>query len=152
MIDLQFLAYRAEITRVVTTARASRASGHIPSPAWRTGTTRSHTTWTSRIVEMNSKINTYHVSLMARLLKRCGRHRTARILLDHAMILYGAAWAMAMCTARTTYRWLWAAAAARSRVRHLSGIRYVDEPRLEHTDKADPGRAVRDSMGTLGDL
>ena len=93
MIDLQFLAYRAEITRVVT-YQLSREQSQRTYPF--IGVANGHHEISHHMdqpdrMELNSKINTYHVSLLARLAEKMRATPDGDgTLLDHAMLLYGA--------------------------------------------------------------
>lgn len=93
MIDLQFLAYRAEITRVVT-YQISREQSQRTYPF--IGVPNGHHEISHHMdqpdrMDMNSRINTYHVSLMARLAEKMRATPDGDgTLLDHAMLLYGA--------------------------------------------------------------
>jgi hypothetical protein len=91
MFDLQFLAYQADITRVVTfqigREQSARSYPQIGVSYAHHALTHSHVPEQPVLQE---KINTYHVSLFAHLVDRM---RTTPdgdgTLLDHAMLLYG---------------------------------------------------------------
>ncbi len=93
MFDLQFLAYQADITRVVSFQIARELSSR-PYPE--VGVPESHHDISHHAddpekMAKNTKINTYHVELFARLVEKM--HATPDgdgSLLDHAMLLYGA--------------------------------------------------------------
>ena len=93
MIDLLYLAYRAEITRVVT-YQLSREQSQRTYPF--IGVANGHHEISHHMdqpdrMELNTKINTYHVSLLARLAERMRATPDGDgTLLDHAMLLYGA--------------------------------------------------------------
>ena len=93
MIDLLYLAYRAETTRVVT-YQLSREQSQRTYPF--IGVANGHHEISHHMdqpdrMELNTKINTYHVSLLARLAERMRATPDGDgTLLDHAMLLYGA--------------------------------------------------------------
>jgi hypothetical protein len=93
MIDLMFLAYRAEITRVAS-FQLSREQSQRTYPF--IGVQNGHHEISHHMdqpdrMALNSKINTYHVSLLARLAEKMRAAPDGDgTLLDHAMILYGA--------------------------------------------------------------
>jgi hypothetical protein len=92
MFDLHFLAYRADITRVVSFQLAREQSGRsYPSIGVAEGHHDiSHAGSDPGMQEKNTKINTYHMSLFATLVEKM---RTTQdgdgTLLDHAILLYG---------------------------------------------------------------
>ena len=92
MFDLQFLAYRADITRVVTfQVGREQSSRTYPEIGVRYGHHAvSHLKSAERPV-LQEKLNTYHVTLFADLVEKM---RTTPdgdgSLLDHSMLLYGA--------------------------------------------------------------
>jgi hypothetical protein len=93
LLDLQFLAYRADITRVVTyMVRREESQATYPQ----IGVPDAHH-WTSHHggnpdkIAMVSKINTHHVSLFSHLVERMKTTPDGDgTLLDHAVFLYGA--------------------------------------------------------------
>ena len=93
MFDLQFLAYQADMTRVVSYQIARELSSRT-YPELGVAEAHhdvSHHQNDPERMAKNSKINTYHVELFAHLVKRM--HETPDgdgSLLDHAMLLYGA--------------------------------------------------------------
>ena len=93
MFDLQFLAYQADMTRVVSYQIARELSSRT-YPGIGVAEAHhdvSHHQNDPERMAKNSKINTYHVELFAHLVRRM--HETADgdgSLLDHAMLLYGA--------------------------------------------------------------
>ena len=92
MFDLQFLAYQADITRVASFA-ISREQSNRTYPE--VGVPQSHHDISHHQndparIELNTRINTYHVSLFAHLVERM--HRTPDgdgSLLDHAILMFG---------------------------------------------------------------
>lgn len=92
MFELNFLAYRADITRVVSFQLAREQSGRsYPAIGVPEGHHDiSHAGSDPGMQVKNTKINTYHMSLFAGLVERM---RTTQdgdgTLLDHAMLLYG---------------------------------------------------------------
>ncbi len=93
MFDLQFLAYQADMTRVVSFQMARELSSRTYPEigvAEAHHDLSHHQNNTERMAK-NAKINTYHVELFAHLVKRM--HETPDgdgSLLDHAILLYGA--------------------------------------------------------------
>jgi len=93
MFDLQFLAYRADITRVV----AFQISRELSTRSYsKIGVEEAHHDISHHNnapdkMAKNTKINTYHVSLFARLVEKMAAAQDGDgSLLDHAMLLYGA--------------------------------------------------------------
>jgi hypothetical protein len=93
LLDLQFLAYQADITRIVTyMVRREESQATYPQ----IGVPEAHH-WTSHHggnpdkIAMVSKINAHHVSLFSHLVKRMQETPDGDgTLLDHAVLLYGA--------------------------------------------------------------
>jgi hypothetical protein len=92
MMDLMALAFEAEITRVSSFMMAREVSYRtfpkigVPEPFHST----SHHQDKAETLEKLTKINTYHVSLVAYLLERLkSKSDGAGNLLDHSLILYG---------------------------------------------------------------
>jgi hypothetical protein len=93
LLDLQFLAYQADITRVVTyMVRREESQTTYPQ----IGVPEAHH-WTSHHggnpdkIAMVSKINTHHISLFSHLLERMKATPDGDgTLLDHAVLMYGA--------------------------------------------------------------
>ena len=92
MIDLAFLAYQAEATRVVnlqlSREQSQRTYPYIGVPQGHHSV--SHTENRPRLIALNSKINMYHLSLVARLAEKM--HNTPDgdgTLLDHAILMHG---------------------------------------------------------------
>jgi len=100
MYDLFALAYQADLTRVITFMIGPELSGqNYPMIAFSMDTTRCRIT---RRIPLSwaklTKINTYHVTLFARFLKARSTPDGDGSLLDHMILIYGAAWARAMGT------------------------------------------------------
>jgi hypothetical protein len=93
MIDLHFLAYQADITRVVS-FQVSREQSQRTYPF--IGVPNGHHEISHHMdqparMALNSKVNTYHVSLMARLAQRLSETPDGDgTLLDHSILMYGA--------------------------------------------------------------
>jgi hypothetical protein len=93
MIDLQFLAYQADITRVVT-FQVSREQSQRTYPF--IGVPNGHHEISHHMdqparMALNSKINAYHVSLMGHLAEKLkGTPDGDGTLLDHTILMYGA--------------------------------------------------------------
>jgi hypothetical protein len=92
MFDLQFLAYQADVTRVVSflvaREQSQRTYPYIGVPNGHHD--MSHHQNNPEKMAQNSKINAYHVSLLARLVERMRATPDGDgSLLDHAMLLYG---------------------------------------------------------------
>lgn len=93
MIDLHFLAYQADFTRVVT-FQVSREQSQRTYPF--IGVPNGHHEISHHMdqparMALNSKINAYHVSLMARLARRLSETPDGDgTLLDHTILMYGA--------------------------------------------------------------
>jgi hypothetical protein len=93
LLDLQFLAYQADITRVVTyMVRREESQATYPQ----IGVPDAHH-WTSHHggnpdkIAMVSKINAHHVSLFTHLVDRMNKTQDGDgTLLDHSILLYGA--------------------------------------------------------------
>jgi hypothetical protein len=93
LLDLQFLAYRSDITRVVTyMIRREESQATYPQ----IGVPEAHH-WTSHHggnpdkIAMFSKINAHHISLFSHLVKRMNETQDGDgTLLDHAIFMYGA--------------------------------------------------------------
>ena len=94
MVDLMFLAYQADVTRVIT-LQTSREQGArqfpfigVPEAHHQT----SHHQGDLHLIEGNTKINAYFMQLFADL---CGKMRATPdgdgTLLDHSLLLWGAA-------------------------------------------------------------
>lgn len=92
MFDLQVLAYKAEITRVSTLMFARETSTSVyPESGIRSGfhSTSHHSDIPSNM-ENFAKINRYHVSQLAYLLKKMQETQDGEgTLLDHSLVLYG---------------------------------------------------------------
>ncbi|MEQ1895956.1 MAG: DUF1552 domain-containing protein [Vicinamibacterales bacterium] len=93
LIDLLFLAYRADVTRVSCMQIARESSGrtypHIGVPDGHH--TVSHHQNEPYQIQQNTRINAYHVSLFAGLAERMRATPDGDgTLLDHAILLYGA--------------------------------------------------------------
>jgi hypothetical protein len=92
MLDLQFLAYRADITRV-STFQISREQSNRTYP--QVGVPQahhdiSHHQFDPEKMAVNTRINTYHVSLFAGLVEKMRATPDGDgSLLDHAILLYG---------------------------------------------------------------
>lgn len=92
MYDLMFLAYQADITRVVAFQIAREQSGQtypwIGVP--QTDHNTSHHGTNAEMTEQRTRINTYHASLFAGFLQKMRATQDGDgTLLDRAMILYG---------------------------------------------------------------
>jgi hypothetical protein len=93
MFDLQFLAYQADITRVVSyqIARELSSRAYPEVGVAEAHHDVSHHQNNPERMEKNTRINAYHVEMFARLVKRM--HDTPDgdgTLLDHAILMYGA--------------------------------------------------------------
>jgi hypothetical protein len=92
LLDLMTIAYQADITRVSTlmlgrelTNRTYPQAG-VPEPHHAV----SHHGNNPGVIEKHAKINTYHMTLMARFLEKLKNTRDGEgSLLDHSMIVYG---------------------------------------------------------------
>ena len=92
MFDLQFLAYQADITRVVSfqigREQSARTYPHIGVPNAHHEV--SHHQGNVQRMALNTKINTFHVSQLTRLLEKMRATADGDgSLLDHAILLYG---------------------------------------------------------------
>lgn len=92
MFDLQFLAYQADMTRVVSyqIARELSSRAYPEIGVAEAHHEISHHQNNPERMGKNTKINTYHVELFSRLVKRM--HETPDgdgSLLDHSILLYG---------------------------------------------------------------
>jgi hypothetical protein len=92
MFDLQFLAYRADITRVVTLLMAREQSARlypwldVPEAHHNV----SHHRGEAQRKEWNTRINKYHMELFARLAEKMRATPDGEgSLLDHAILTYG---------------------------------------------------------------
>jgi hypothetical protein len=87
LLDLQFLAYQADITRVVTFQIARELSVRSYPDI---GVAEAHHDVSHHRMVKNTKINTYHMSLFAHLVEKMQATPDGDgTLLDHAMLLYG---------------------------------------------------------------
>ena len=94
MVDLMFLAYQADITRVMTFQTSREQGGRqfpfigVPEAHHQT----SHHQGDLHLIAANTKINAYFMQLFADL---CGKMKDTPdgdgTLLDHSMLLWGAA-------------------------------------------------------------
>ena len=92
MIDLQLLAYRADVTRVVafqlSREQSQRTYPYVGVPNGHHDV--SHHQRQPARMDLNSRINAYHVSLTARLAEKMKNTPDGDgTLLDHAMLLHG---------------------------------------------------------------
>lgn len=93
LFDLQYLAYRADITRVVT-FQIHREESQVTYPQIGVPEAHhyiSHHGGNPEKIEMNSKINAHHVTMFKHLVEKM--HATPDgdgTLLDHSLFLYGA--------------------------------------------------------------
>ena len=92
MFDMQFLAYQADVTRVVTfqiaREQSVRAYPEIGVAESHHGVSH-HSNQPDKIA-LNNKINSYHLSLFGGLVEKMRATRDGDgTLLDHAMLLYG---------------------------------------------------------------
>lgn len=92
MFDLQMLAFRSDITRVFTLKLGRDGSNRVYSESGSTGAfhiVSHHSENPARILEF-AKINTYHVSLLAYLLKRLQETPDGDgTMLDNSVVIYG---------------------------------------------------------------
>ena len=92
MFDLQFLAYRADITRVVTfqIGREQSARSYPQIGVDVSHHDASHWGRSPEMTDVNSKINAYHVELLAHLVEKMRATPDGDgSLMDHAIFLYG---------------------------------------------------------------
>ena len=92
MLDMQLLAFQSDVTRVVS-LQLAREQSNRPYP-WigvpQGHHTVSHHQSVPEVMELNTKINTYHMSLFARLVEKMKNTPDGDgSLLDHSMLLYG---------------------------------------------------------------
>jgi hypothetical protein len=92
MLDLQFLSYQADITRVVAFQIAREQS--VRTYPWigvgESHHNVSHHSLDPEKIAMNTKINTYHMSLFAGFVEKMRNTPDGDgSLLDHSMLLYG---------------------------------------------------------------
>src|SRR5258706_11075612 len=95
MLDLTFLAYQADLTRVITFPLGGIEGGGPGSYPWigvpeNHHETSHHQNNPEKLTKL-SKINTYHITLFTRLLEKMKATRDGDgTLLDHSFLLYGA--------------------------------------------------------------
>ena len=94
MVDLMFLAYQAEVTRVITFQTSREQGGRqfpfigVPEAHHQT----SHHQGDLHLIEANTKINAYFMQLFADLCEKMQATPDGDgTLLDHSMLLWGAA-------------------------------------------------------------
>ncbi len=111
--DLLALAFRGDMTRVGTMLFARDLTGRT-YPACEAPTDRfhgvSHHGEDPRRIADLSKINQYHIKLLAYLIDKLARTQDGDgTLLDHSLVLYGRTWATPTSTSITTCRTSWSA-------------------------------------------
>ena len=91
--DLLALAFQADITRVGTLLFARDLTGRVypesESPTWRSTAARTTAKIRTRIEQL-SKINQYHVKMLAYFVEKLAKTKDGDgTLLDHSLVLYG---------------------------------------------------------------
>jgi hypothetical protein len=92
MFDMQFLAYQADVTRVVSfqIAREQSARAYPEIGVPESHHSVSHHNNNPEKIDFNNKINSYHLSLFGGLVDKMRATRDGDgSLLDHTMLLYG---------------------------------------------------------------